>query len=702
MGDQRPDCPVLAAGTRVVRQSEGGEVRWVVRAGGSGKYLRVGEREAVMLGLVDGNRTAAEIATAFTARAKEPVTAADVEGFVSRMREMEVVQPTAEMRNLLLVEKARQRRSERLFAGKWGAVLFWRVPLLDPDGILTFLERRVRWVFTPGFLVLAGILVALAAGTLVARGDEVFARLRDFTQITRGAGLSLAGAWATALTIVMFHELAHGVACKHWGGEVREMGFLLLFFQPCFYCNVNDAWTFDSRAQRLWVTAAGGFVELVLGSACVLLWAATDEGTALHGVCYLVFMISLSSTLLFNLNPLIKLDGYYLLADLLRMDNLSERSRKQVAWLVRGKLLGMPAASAAKDRREAWILASYGIASILYMSTMLLVIAVLLLGSLGGGEGPGFFMTMFFLFLGWMMLRPALKTMGEAMREGATAQVARHGAKGALLRAAAGAGALLLAAILVPWTRTTGAAAPAEPARVAEVRSPLRGRIAEVLVAEGDDVAEGAPLLRIEAPVEAAEAVVERENATRLRREALGAHSSGDAARAAGLEDRAEAARLKAEGAEARLAKSLLPSPLAGTVLTRRAGELAGSPVTRNASILRVGDLGRLRFRALLDARGAGPVREGMDASVRFRDRPGDPLEGKVVAVSRAPVDPAREPRAKDLPGPHWEVIVETGNPDRRVLPGMVGEVRVVLGRTSLAGALLGGIRGAFRPDLLR
>ena len=702
MAGSRPDCPALARGSRCVRQTEDGKVHWVVRAGGSGKYLRVGAREAVMLELVDGNRTVEEIAVGYTARAKEPVTAADVSGFVARMRKFAVIEETAEMKNLLLVEKARQKRQERLFAGKSGALLFWRVPLLNPDGFLTILERRVRWVFTGWFLAAAGILVAAAAAVLAARSDEVFSHLRNFTGISSGAGLSLAAAWVTTFTVVALHELSHGVACKHWGGEVHEMGFLLLFFQPCFYCNVNDAWTFESRAQRLWVTAAGGFTELVLGSTCVLVWAATDPGSALHGVCYLVFMISLSSTLLFNLNPLIKLDGYYLLADLVKVDNLRERSMKQLAWLFRGRLLRMPSAPVAKDLREAVILTSYGISSSLYMGALLLVIAHVLLGGLGGGGGPGFLLTSFLLFIGWMILKPVVGAVGDAMKHGAATQAARHGTGGALLRCAAGAGIVAVAAFLVPWTRPAGAAARAEPRPTAEVRSPLRGRIAEILVAEGDRVPAGAPLLRIEAPVEAALATMERETATRLRREALRLHGAGDASRAATLEDQAEAARLKAEDMEGRIAEASVPSPLAGTVLTHRVGELAGSPVARNSTILKVGDLSRVRFRPLLDARDAGAVREGMEAEIRFRESPGTPLRGKVVAVSNAPLDAARDERAKGLAGPHWEIVVEAENTDGRVLPGMSGDVRVLLGRTSLAGALLRGVGDAFRPDVLR
>lgn len=697
-----PDRPVLARGTRIVRQAEGGEVRWVVRAGSSGKYLRVGEREQLLLSLMDGERTVAEIATGFTARAREPVQASEVATFVSQMRKLQVVEETAEARNLLLLEKARQRRKERHFAGKMGSLFFFRVKLLDPDRLLVAVERRVRWIFTRWFLCVAGALVVAAVAVLWSRSAEVFDRLSSFSWTGDGAGTTFAGIWTVALCIVALHELGHGVACKHWGGDVHEMGFLLLFFQPCFYCNVNDAWTFDSRAQRLWVTAAGGFVEVVLGSFCVLLWAATELGTAIHTVSYLVFMISLSSTLVFNMNPLIKLDGYYLLADLLGIENLREKSLAQLHWLIRGRILGQPAARATEDPREAWILATYGILSSCYLGLLLVVIAVVVLGAVTGEGGASLPLVVIMGFLGWMILKPVVKMLGGAMKDVAVRQAERHGPRGALLRFGAGTALVIGASFLVPWTRTVGGAAPAEPRRIAEVRSSLTGRVAEVLVAEGAAVRAGDPLLRIEAPVEAARAAMDRERASLLRREALRLRGTGEAGKAAAAEEEAEASRLRAEEAERRLGRSDLPSPLDGVVLTRRAGELAGSPVFRNSAVVTVGDCSGLRFRTILGTRDRGAVREGMEAVVRFPFLPGEPLKGRVVAVSATPVTEAENPGAGKVGGPAWEVVVEVENPGNRVLPGMTGEVAVVLGRTSLGGALARSVSGAFRADLLR
>jgi putative peptide zinc metalloprotease protein len=697
----RPDRPVLSPGSRVVRQVEDGATRYVVRAGATGKYLRVGEPEAALLSLMDGTRTLEEIRTSFVARTKEVLDLADIAGFLHRMRKDQVVEPTAEGRNLLLVEKARQVRKERMFAGKMGSLFFMRVKLLDPDVLLTRVERWVRWIFTPAFLVFAALLVLAAAATIWVNSEEILGRVKNFLLISAGSGVGLLGIWATALFIVCLHETGHGVACKHWGGEVHEMGFLLMFFQPCFYCNVNDAWTFESRAAKLWVTAAGGVVEVLLGSAAVLVWAATEPGSAIHGVCYLVFMISLSGTLLFNLNPLIKLDGYYLLADLLRIENLRDRSIAQLSRLFKTKVLGKTVPPVATTLREAWILSAYAVASSLYQALLVTGILVLILGSVSGGEGPGILTLLLLGFVAWMILKRPLGAAKEALMQVADGQVKRHGTRGALLRAGAGAAVLVGLSFLVPWRVTSDAAATARPCRVAEVRSPLEGIVGEVLVADGDRVKAGDPLLRLEVPVQEALAMQARGFAEKKRREALERRSKGDAANAEAMEKDAEAAEIRAAGLEKRLASAVVPSPMDGWVLTRRPGDLRNSPVKRDASLLRVGDCSRIRFHAVMDARRVGPVSVGMEATVRLRSFPGEPFAAKVVSVSRQPLD-AKDDRLQEATGPHWEVVVEAHNPGLRVRPGMTGETRVLLERTSLAGAVARGFRSTVRSDLLK
>src|SRR5262249_24985844 len=139
------------------------------------------------------------------------------------------------------------------------SILYWRKSLLDPDRLFTWLAPRLRLFWTSTFLILsvAGILFSVAL-VWMNRHELV----SSFAQAWRWETLALV--WLTLLVTTTCHEFAHGLTCKHYGGEVHEVGFLMLFFLPCFYCNVSDAWLFREKSKRLWVTFAGGYCDLCL------------------------------------------------------------------------------------------------------------------------------------------------------------------------------------------------------------------------------------------------------------------------------------------------------------------------------------------------------------------------------------------------------------------------------------------------------
>src|SRR5205085_15593 len=120
--------------------------------------------------------------------------------------------------------------------------------------------------------------------------------------------------WLTGTTIIVIHELGHGYTCKHFGGQVHEIGAMLLYFEPAFFCNVNDSWTFPELKARLWVTAAGSWIQLVVASIAAIIWWAATPGTLVSQVAFAAVLIGGFTTVLMNANPLIPLDGYYALS----------------------------------------------------------------------------------------------------------------------------------------------------------------------------------------------------------------------------------------------------------------------------------------------------------------------------------------------------------------------------------------------------
>jgi putative peptide zinc metalloprotease protein len=202
----------------------------------------------------------------------------------------------------------------------FGDILHLRLKAFDPDRLFDQLARNFRFFFTPHFLATSGGVILLGAGITITNWEAI---QNDFYRLYSVQALFLG--WLTVLVVTAIHEFAHGLTCKHFGRSVREVGFLLIYFQPAFYCNVSDAWLLPEKSKRLWVSFAGAYFELFLWATATLIWRVTDRNTDLNYIT-LVVMATSAIKSVFNLNPLIKLDGYYVLSDYLEIPNLRRRA----------------------------------------------------------------------------------------------------------------------------------------------------------------------------------------------------------------------------------------------------------------------------------------------------------------------------------------------------------------------------------------
>src|SRR5207302_1911215 len=235
------------------------------------------------------------------------------------------------------------------------------------------------WFFwTRTFLLLSAGCIVLAAFLLWANRPELAA---SFAAALRWA--TVVWAWLVVGVVTVLHESAHGLTCKHYGGEVHEVGFLLMFFMPCFYCNVSDAWLFRQRSKRLWVSLAGGYFDLCVWALAVFAWRLSVPEHGLHYLSWVVLSVC-GVRVFFNFNPLLKLDGYYLLSDWLGILNLRQRALGHVAghlrWLLWGADRPLP------DQRGRFLV-GYGLACWLFSVGYLVVMLLALLHVLGSRWG---------------------------------------------------------------------------------------------------------------------------------------------------------------------------------------------------------------------------------------------------------------------------------------------------------------------------
>lgn len=259
-----------------------------------------------------------------------------------------------------LFQRAEIRRKREL-QGKLMAFLYLRFPLFNPDAWLNSIKPLINFLLHPFFaLVWLGVvglggMTALEHREALADGADGILSLSNLPWLY----LSLAG-------LKLFHELAHSFVCKRFGGEVHTLGLMLLIFTPLPYMDASASWAFRSRWQRALVGAAGMIVELFLAAIAAMVWANTGDGLV-HSVAFNVMVVGSVSSLLFNGNPLLRFDAYYILIDLLDIPNLYQKGAQQ--WLYFGDryLLGTPGAhSPAQDHWEWVWMTSYGLMSYLY------------------------------------------------------------------------------------------------------------------------------------------------------------------------------------------------------------------------------------------------------------------------------------------------------------------------------------------------
>jgi multidrug resistance efflux pump len=366
----------------------------------------------------------------------------------------------------------------------WQGLLSWRINLFDPDRFFTWVQPKLGFFWTRTFVVVSiGCIMSAAALVGLNRDQLAVSFLDSLHWETAVLG------WLTVTVVIILHEFAHGLTCKRHGGEVHEVGFLMLLLMPCFYCNVSDAWLFRAKSQRLWVTFAGAYFELFLWALAVFVWRLTMADTLVNRLAFLVLSACGLQTL-FNFNPLIKLDGYYLLSDWLEVQNLQQRASSYFKGWLRRLLWG--AARPAGEPRSRLLL-TYGLVSFLYSAFFLTVMLGALVPFLWRSwSWPG-------LTVAGLLCYSSARGLfqGVAGGEFQTMITTRRPRTFAWLL---GLGAMTVVLDQVEIEDRVRGACRLRPVTRAEVRAPVAGFLREVCCEEGELVSPGAPMARLDVP----------------------------------------------------------------------------------------------------------------------------------------------------------------------------------------------------------
>lgn len=296
------------------------------------QYYRIGWEGALILKLLRPGMTLAELTAEVQKQSTLKVSEKDISGFFedALMCHLLTGQQSASQ-----ISKEFESQKVNIFNWLLGHYLYIRIPLLNPDEFLAKTIDYVRPLASPVMLLIYAILCITGFFQLIARFDEFIHTFPYFFNV-KGAIL-----YALTITLVkVIHEFAHAYTAKNYHVRVPAIGVALVLFWPVLYTDVTDSWKLSSRRQRLAISAAGVAAELVIAGLCTFAWALTSPGV-LQSLFFIISSVLWISTLLVNINPAMRFDGYYLLCDYLGIDNLQSRAFAFTRWKLRYWLLGL-------------------------------------------------------------------------------------------------------------------------------------------------------------------------------------------------------------------------------------------------------------------------------------------------------------------------------------------------------------------------
>jgi putative peptide zinc metalloprotease protein len=348
----------------VNRQVYQGQAWWVVKDPISLHYFRFRPEEYALLDMLDGRTSLDALKEQFEARfPPRRITVDELSRFIATLHRSGLVIGDRPGQGPQLFERRRQRIWREWMA--WLAnIMSMRFRGIDPDWLLERLDPWFGWLFSPPAIAAALVFVASALLLVLVNFDVFRAKLPEFHQFF-AAGNWLYLAVALGVTKIL-HEFGHGLSCKHYGGECHEMGMMLLVFTPCLYCDVSDSWMLPSKWKRAAIGAAGMYVEVIIASIATYLWWNSHPGV-FNQLCLDVMFVSSVSTILFNANPLLRYDGYYILSDVLEIPNLRQKANTILQRLASRWCLGIKQQDDPfLPQRNLGLFALYAVASSVY------------------------------------------------------------------------------------------------------------------------------------------------------------------------------------------------------------------------------------------------------------------------------------------------------------------------------------------------
>src|ERR1700752_845497 len=487
--------PNLRSDLRISEQTVNGEKSYVIKNHETNSYNRYGEFEYQLLMLCDGTRTPAEISEALSEQDPDSAIAeSEVLEFLDSI-EPAMWERSLGEKNLAVLERIRDERKGRV---DQSSMLYISFRAWDPNKTLAKLDPYLSWIYTTQFVFFCILLFVTAAYFVAGDWSRV---QRDTSSLYSFADKSAYDVWAFWILLLLLgaiHEFGHGLTCKHFGGDVHQMGFLLIYLTPAFYTDTTDILLFERTSRRQWVIFAGIWVELILCSSSAVLWHFTSPGTIINDLAYKMMLLSGIQGTVLNLNPLIKADGYYALSQFLDIDNMREDSFAFLRIWAQKYIFRWDIDLPPSSRRQRRIFFIYGVTAITYSVALIVIVLLFAKNVLVTKFGDwGYFLfaggVYFFAKKGIKSSLPVARGWIRNQRESYMTWRLTRARTFSILGVA-----LLLFVLPVPISVSSELLL--EPGKDAHLRATVSGKIAEVFVRQGQEVKAGQLLAVLQNP----------------------------------------------------------------------------------------------------------------------------------------------------------------------------------------------------------
>ncbi len=654
---------------------------------GSNSFVRLTPEQWRLLELFNGERTYQEVADLTEGATGVAFTEDDVKEFASFLQgETDLFYRTPLEKNITLKQKtgASRHKRSRFAVADITDITLHRWP--HADEYLTKLQPYVQFVYTTWFTLLTLFCFGIMVWMWADKAGEIWDDSFRFYNFTQKGFWDLIEFWLLFGAMAFFHESGHGMTCKQFGGNVEKMEFLLMFFAPTFVCDVTQIWIIGDRRARLATIISGIWIDLIICFLATTVWWATAPGMGIHDFAYKVIMVSGIGVTLLNLNPLIKLDGYYMFSELVGEADLKERTTLYISTWMRKNIFALPVEVEYVPRRRRFLYILYATLSGIY-SYLLIVFVVIFIYNVLRSYTPEFAWIPG-LLVAYLIFKSRIRKLVRFMKDVYLDKKDRLRAWFTTPRIV-GVSAVGLLLFLAPlWPDFVEGRFVLEPARRAVIRAEVPGVVAQVLAEENQPVASGTVLIRLH----------------NLQLESVAAQAAAGFSEASAratdaslhYSDFGRAEREREEMAERygvlndQLAHLQVTSPIAGVVVTPRLDDLVGSYVGAGEQIAEVADLSSMVARIYIPEYGIRDVRIGSRVRLQLGSR-FLPISGSLASVAPlSSIDPGLVEKAQlsgIVPPPFYVGSVKIEN-DGTLREGMTGTAKLFVRRRSPAAML--------------